>query len=394
MAALHLAIATLLAQQPLLVVRAQVVDRRHCGGGCQTGGLLARREFGGWPLGTKFRVDHAMRDIALETIARCVFGVHGPRVREASTLTKEWLDVAFSPEMFLAGMVLSSGRVRSTLDALARDSPARLGRSTFHRVLPWQRLADKKARLLRLLEVEVRAARARGVEAGRQDVLSKLVAARFEDGTSMSDEHVVDELVTLLIGGQETTATALTWALNDLLPRADVMRRATTEIDAEFPDGVVDPARVGRLVYLEACIRESMRRRPVAVAVPRFLLRPLRLRKTTVPPGAYVWACTFLSHHAPEVYAEPDAFRPERFLEAKPTGDEHYPFGGGRRRCAGMAFAAVEMRVVLAELLATTELELAPDATARPIMRGITLAPEDGVPVVLRRRRAAATGAR
>jgi cytochrome P450 len=343
-----------------------------------------RRALERWPVGSTLRLDEALRDIALETICRCVFGIEGERVEEASRLTRAWIELAFSPRMFIAGVLLSAGRVRAVLDAVARDSPARRGGSTARRVLPWQRVADRKAALMKLLDDEIAAARRAASADGRADVLTKLTRARFEDGTAMTDAELVDELVTLLIGGHETTATSMAWALLDVLGRPDVLARVRGELDAETTTEAAALARPGRLPYLEACIRESMRISPVAIAIPRYLVRPLALRRATVPAGTFVWACSVLTQRSADNFPDPEAFRPERFLEGKPTGEQHYPFGGGRRRCAGMTFAAVEMRVVLAEILASADLELATGRRSKPIMRGITMSPDDGVPVLVR----------
>lgn len=126
-----------------------------------------------------------------------------------------------------------------------------------------------------------------------------------------------------------------------------------------------------------------MRLTPIAPAVSRNLRRPLRLGAYDVPAGTILWPCVYLAHRRPEVWPEPSRFRPERFLERTPAPSEFLPFGGGRRACIGMAFASMEMRVVLAELLARVRLRLVPGARVRPEFRGITIAPSNDLRAIV-----------
>lgn len=347
--------------------------------------IVTKAAITSWPTNTPFAGLEAIRDITLEVICRCVFGIHDGRVEEIKKLVTAWLDRALSSQVFLAGIALSSLRVRTFLDRATKTSPVWQNRPTRHRVFPWQRIADAKAALMQILHREVRRLRD-GESAPRADVLSRLAVARFDDGTVMSDAHLVDELVTLLVGGHETTANALSWALSEILPRKDIVLRLRAEIDAVFPSGEIDPRRVQELHFLDACVQESMRLMPIALAAPRALTRDLVLREAVAPAGAFVWACVYLTHRSLALWRDPDVFRPDRFLERKPTQSEFYPFGGGRRRCTGMSFANLEIRVVLAELFSRVTLELAKGAS-KPMIRGVTMSPADGLPLVLRSRR-------
>ena len=192
-------------------------------------------------------------------------------------------------------------------------------------------------------------------------------------------DDVVDELVTLLVGGHETTANTLAWTLYHLLAHPAALERARDESRA----GAAAAARAEGVPFLDAAIKESMRLTPIAPAVSRNLRRPLRLGAYDVPAGTILWPCVYLAHRRPEVWPEPSRFRPERFLERTPAPSEFLPFGGGCRACIGMAFASMEMRVVLAELLARVQLRLVPGARVRPEFRGITIAPSNDLRAVV-----------
>ena len=182
--------------------------------------------------------------------------------------------------------------------------------------------------------------------AEREDILSLLVAASFEDGSEMSDREVRDQLVTLLLAGHETTATALAWTFDLLLRNPATLARLTSEVDAGEEDS-----------YLRAVISESLRLRPVVPLAGRRLASDLNVDGLSLPAGTDVTPAIWLTHTRPDLYPEPYAFRPERFLEDSPTTYGWIPFGGGIRRCLGAAFAEMEMRVVLEAILRRRDAE-------------------------------------
>jgi len=328
---------------------------------------------------------HALfQEITLDVILHCVFGVSGgetaKRLRRALL---GWMNGTLTPLTFFASMIFTPTRVRHFLDEAAHDSLqwAAGGRDRGRtRILPWQRWADDKAYVLALLRDEVLRCRGgNGLSAARTDVLALLARARYEDGELMPLDDVVDELVTLLVGGHETTANSLAWTLYHLLAHPAALERARDESRA----GAAAAARAEGVPFLDAAIKESMRLTPIAPAVSRNLRRPLRLGAYDVPAGTILWPCVYLAHRRPEVWPEPSRFRPERFLERTPAPSEFLPFGGGRRACIGMAFASMEMRVVLAELLARVQLRLVPGARVRPEFRGITIAPSNDLRAVV-----------
>ena len=220
---------------------------------------------------------------------------------------------------------------------------------------------------------------------GRSDILSLLVEATYEDGRPLEDQALRDELMTMLLAGHETTATALAWAVSHVLGHPDVRARVLDEL-AAVRLAPLDPQRVTRLEFLDAVCRETLRLTPIIPLVGRRLTRPMQIGGTVLPAGVVAAPCIYLAHRRPDRWPEPECFRPERFLETKPTPYEFLPFGGGVRRCLGMAFALVEMKIVLAEVLSRVELRTAPGYQVRVVRRSVTLAPSEGMPVVVERR--------
>jgi len=201
--------------------------------------------------------------------------------------------------------------------------------------------------------------------------------ARFEDGEAMSDSELRDQLMTLLLAGHETTATALAWTFDLLLRHHAPLQR------------LCDSLEQGEEDYLRATIAESLRLRPVIPIAGRRLAVELSVGALTLPAGTDVTPAIWLTHTRAEIYPEPFAFRPERFLEEGPDTYAWIPYGGGIRRCLGASFAEFEMRIMLREVLTRCELHKASPAPERVGRRNITLSPRQGTPVVLTARRAA-----
>jgi cytochrome P450 len=226
-------------------------------------------------------------------------------------------------------------------------------------------------RVDQLLAAEITERRAAEDLAERDDVLSMLVQARHEDGSPMSDAEIRDELLTLLVAGHETTATALSWAMERLTRSPEQMERLRAEVEA------------GEEAYLTATVQETLRLRPVIVVVVRKLTEPVELGGYELPAGARVVPSIHLIHRDPQIYPEPERFLPERFLDNPPGTYTWIPFGGGVRRCLGAAFAQFEMAVVLRELVRRYEVTAANPAAERPFRRAITETPRHDATVVL-----------
>ena len=198
-----------------------------------------------------------------------------------------------------------------------------------------------------------------------------LIGARFEDGEPMDDREIRDQLMTLLLAGHETTATGLAWTFDLLLRHPHVLERLVAEIDGG-----------ARTPTCRAVVAESLRLRPVVPLAGRRLSSELRVNGHVLPPGTDVTPAIWLAHTRADRYPEPFAFRPERFLEQAPATYAWIPFGGGVRRCLGAAFAEMEMRVALAEILRRRELRPASAAAERVARRNVTFSPASGTRVV------------
>jgi cytochrome P450 len=198
-----------------------------------------------------------------------------------------------------------------------------------------------------------------------------LLQARHEDGSAMSDRELRDELLTLLTAGHETTATALSWAVERLIRHPEKLARLAEEV------------QVGERQYLEAVVTETLRLRPVISIVARRLTEPVEIGGWSLPAGVTVTPSIYLVHRRPDVYPNPERFEPERFLDNPPGTYTWIPFGGGVRRCIGGSFAHFEMQVVLAELVKRRQLEPARAAAEPNFRRAITETPRHDAEVVL-----------
>jgi cytochrome P450 len=238
---------------------------------------------------------------------------------------------------------------------------------------PWRRYRRARQAFTRWAERCLAERRARGGESS--DVLGLLLAARYADGSAIPDDEIRDELITILLSGHETTATALAWAIYELGRHPDVLARLRAEIDALGPDP--EPDRIARRPYLIAVCNETLRLHTILTEIARMVRAPVEVLGYTVPAGAGVGVGICAIHQDPALYPEPDQFRPERFLERTYTPYEFLPFGGGHRRCLGMALAEYQLRLVLADIV--TRWDLAPDGEDQDVRRNIGMGPKHGV---------------
>jgi cytochrome P450 len=307
-------------------------------------------EIDSWPLGEEFAIHPHMQAMTLEVILRVVFGVaEGPRLEQLRVVLTKVLEETASPLTQLIGLAARRFGGRG----------------------PWAKFEAQLRAVDELLYAEIADHRKREDLAERGDILSLLMQARFEDGSEMSDEDLRDQLMTLLLAGHETTATALAWTFDLLLRHPRELARLRESLEAGEED------------YLRATISESLRLRPVVPLAGRRLATELRTDDLTLPAGTDVTPAIWLAHTRADVYPEPFAFRPERFLDEAPDTYAWIPFGGGIRRCLGAAFAEFEMRIVLREVLTRCELRKASPRPEKIGRRNITLSPKDGTPVVL-----------
>jgi cytochrome P450 len=211
----------------------------------------------------------------------------------------------------------------------------------------------------------------------RRDILSLLLQARTEGGEALTDHELRDELLTLVLAGHETTANSLAWTWERLVrtPAAYDQLRDAVRSDTDAED------------HIEAAITEGMRSRPVIPIIGRRVTVPWRLGPYAVPAGTPVTISILLLHHREDVYPDPFAFRPERWLGRKPGTYEWIPFGGGIRRCLGAALAMAEQRVVLDAMVRRLDLEAEDPDPERAVHRNVTMIPSRGARVIARGRR-------
>lgn len=317
----------------------------------------------GWPLGRPVRMVEPMQWITLRVILQAVLGLApGPRLADLEGKV---------------GRMLALGRSRYGL-VLLPLVPHRLLRNS--RWVPYfrQMRALDEALFALIAERRREPAAARG-----ESVLADLLAASHEGGEPISDAEIRDAVVTLLLAGHDTTALALAWALEQIVPREDVANRLTDELHHVCGGGLPRADQLARLEYLDAAVRESLRVRTILPFVVRLTKQPFVAGGREYPPGVMLAPCNHLVHRRPDLYPDPERFRPERFLERKYAGHEWFPFGGGNRTCLGMAFALYEMKVVLATLFSRVRLARPPGRRSAPVRRGVSLAPNDGTGVVV-----------
>ncbi len=312
----------------------------------------AERQIEGWPTGRRFPLHPSMQALTLEVILRAVFGMEEAGRRDELSEN-------------LVAILAATQSARAVGMAVPR----------LRKLPPWRTTVARIRRTDELLGAEIASRRADPALDEREDILSMLVSARFEDGTAMDDIDVRDQLMTLLLAGHETTATSLAWAFDQLFHHPEAMERLRDEAEGDGTE------------WLDAVISESMRIRPVVPFTGRQLREVAELGGYELPDRTVVMASIYLTHMRDDVYPNARAFRPERFLAEAPETFSWVPFGGGTRRCLGASFALMEMRVALRTILRGAVLRAGDPEPERIVRRNVTLAPATGTGAVLERRR-------
>ena len=316
-------------------------------------GDVTREVTGDWTAGTSFSVRRFMQTISMRVILRAVFGSEkGTRYKELERLVGSLLDKMSHP---LSVCLLYFPGLRRDVGPLS----------------PWARFVREREQIDRLIYEEIRERRSHPDGSDTDDILSLLISARDESGEALTDLELHDEVITLLIAGHETTATALTWALYWIHKYPSVREALVAELAA--CDDLVDHGHLSRLSYLNAVCCETLRIYPVGMLTfPRITRSNVELMGHSLDPGTVVIGSIYLTHHREGIYPDPERFRPERFLERRYSPFEYLPFGGGSRRCIGMALAQFEMKVVVAGILSRFDLRLSGRDAVRPVRRGLT----------------------
>ncbi len=313
---------------------------------------VARARFAKLRPGERVRMSDLATAISLDVILETVFGSGGVDRAHARRLLASLIE-GFSP------IVVFAKQLQTPLFP------------------PWRRYVERR-RAFDAFVRETIAARRAG-DPG-EDILGLLLSARYEDGSALSEDEIRDHLFTLLAAGHETTAIAIAWGTYFLLRERGVREKLRAELDSVGTS--VDA--LAKAPYLGAFCDETLRARPIVYDVVRPLLQPMQVGPWTVPAGEAVVVFIGGILSDPKTFPEPDAFRPERFLEKNVPAAAFLPFGGGHRRCLGAAFAEQEMRIVLGTLARELDLELESDEPERVVRRNVTMGPARGVPVIVR----------
>jgi cytochrome P450 family 135 len=305
---------------------------------------IARNRVATWKAGEELALLPEMEQISFEVMMRIALGSDGTseRERELRTLIPQMMDRCESPLTLIPWFRHEMGGIS-----------------------PYARLMRFIEGIDQILYDAIAERRADPLTQVRDDALSLLLQATYEDGSPLEDEVVRDELLTLLMAGYETTTAGLTWSMERLLRSPDKLDRLISELEG------------GDETYLNAVVKESLRRRPVIPIAARKALAPIELLGYQIPAGSVLMVGIYLIHGDPEIHPEPEEFRPERFLNGKnleQTG-EWIPFGGGVRRCLGAALAQYEMAVVLRTVLEEATLSAVNESDEPVARRRFTFSP-------------------
>lgn len=302
--------------------------------------------------GKRFSFYEVARRISLSAIVRFIFGEKGPEEERSMEL--------------LVGDFLTS--FRNPLVLYLKCLQVNLGPAS-----PWGRALRNRDRLRARILGEI-GERRKGCGSS-----TGLLAALFESGADPGDNDLTTEVLALLMFGHDTGAAAMAWVMVHLLQHPEEMERARVEAETQNSGGA--PARS---LYLEACIRESMRLSPVVVNLTRVARLDLEIGGYRVHEGERVLPCAYLAHHNEEVFPDAGRFVPERFLSGHNYGPSYFPFGIGGRLCLGEPFAMRQMVLILATFIAQAALEFAPGYEARPVRNLVLIVPRRGALVVNR----------
>jgi cytochrome P450 len=319
-----------------------------------------------WPVCRPVAMVPPMRRITLRVILQAVLGLPpGPELERIEGLVER---------------ILSAGRMRYGLALIPLVPRGFVQNSRWVPFFRQLRAFDQE--IFPFLDRQ----RRKSVSDRGVNVLADLLAVTHEDGAPLNNQELRDGVLTLLAAGHDTTAVALAWALEQIVPRPDVVAKITEELRHVTGGAMPRAEHLDQLTFLDAAIRESLRVRTILPFVVRKSKAGFTAGGREYPPGVLLCPCNHLVHHRADLYPEPAKFRPERFLERRYAGHEWFPFGGGNRVCLGMAFALYEMKVVLSTLFSQVRLERAPGSRSSPVRQGLVLGPDEGARMVVTRR--------
>ncbi len=328
---------------------------------------LSDKIFSQLPLNQPFLARDIAQDISLELILQIVLGLHeGERFEKLKHLLPLMLGLFRSP--YTTSFFF--------FPFLQKDIGA---------WSPWGKFLRDRETIYQLFSAEITERRQKP-NSERVDILSLLISAQDENGQFMTDLQLCDQLISLIIAGYETTATAIAWGFYWIYHKPQVREKLFEELDnlGDSPD----PMSIYRLPYLTAVCNETLRIHPVSILLfPRVVKEPVELLGHPLEPGTVLLPSVYLAHQREDVYPQHKEFRPERFIERQFSPYEFLPFGGGVRRCMGEALAFFQMKLVLATVLSRYQFALVNQQPERIQRRGFTLAPATGVKMVITGRR-------
>jgi cytochrome P450 len=289
------------------------------------------------------------------------------------------------PDGGTAHSVDAAGLFEQALSFFSSDYALRMLRGPY---TPWARLQQAARSLDRLIYSEISSRRTSG-ERG-EDILSLLLDAHDEDGNTLTDLQIRDEVMTLMFAGHDTTTSTVAFMFYELAHHPEIVARLIAEQDAQLSGGQPSASQLmsGELAELEMVFDETLRKYPPAWVGPRRSIEPFEFAGHSVPGRAFVNYSSWASHNLPDVFADPEEFRPERFTpEAKAAlaKGAYVPFGGGSRTCIGMRFGQLEIRTIATLLLARFTLSVPEDFKLK-IRQMPTISPKEGLPVIVRER--------
>lgn len=327
---------------------------------------LTKEEMQKWSVGETKVMSDVLKKISIKTIVKCVFGI------TSGVRYEKLLNVLADLE---GGKAFPLGIWILYFDFLQKD----LGTWS-----PWGKFLKFKQGMDELIYAEVEERRA-NPDLSRADILNMMLAARDEDGNGMPDEELRDDLVALLNGGHSTTVASIAWALHFIHSLPEVKAKLMAELATlESP---AEAASVEKAPYTNAVCQETIRLYPPSlISLLRVVKTPVQIMDYTFEPGVALTASMYLTHRRPDLFPEPEKFRPERFLERKFSNFEYHPFGGGNRMCIGYTLAQLEMRLIVATIMKSWDLELASDQPVKFANRAFSgIRPACGIPMVMKK---------
>jgi cytochrome P450 len=306
-----------------------------------------------WAPESRVTLQEAMRRITLKVILRAVLGIEGAQQSAVFEPAVATMMAAYTPALLVLPFL----------------------RRRFGGVGPWERLVRAREVVCALLREEIATRRKAGT-AGREDILSLLMEARYDDGSILSEGELIDEVRTLIVAGHDTTTTALAWTLFHLHHSSPASLTTLRAELSKLPDGSASED-LAKLPYLGAVCNEALRLHPIVPILPRRCVRPFSLRGIEAKPGQQLAVATTLLHTHPETWVDPLQFVPERFLSKQYSPFEYAPFGGGVRRCIGAAFGAYQMKIVVGTILPAVSFEAKVTRTPPRALQNITMGPRN-----------------